>query len=314
MQLPVGEIASLGAASLWAVAVVIFRGPIATWGARAINLFKCLFATSLLLLTVLLFGGLHDMAVARPLDLGLLALSGVIGLTLGDTALFAAVPRIGAHRTLLMQTLAPVFAGLLAVSLGERLSLLQLVGAAAVLAGIALVVGFDRGVLLVRGLAAGDRTGRFHPDLQPGTGEFHGLALGVLAAFGQGTGVVIAKQGMTAIPVLPATLVRLAAGSAGLLVVAALSGRLASLAGAVVDASTLRRVVPAAFLGTYLAMLLMMAGVALAPATVAAVLLSTSPIFSLGVEAAVDRRRPSAVAILGTLIAVVGVAVLTMAS
>lgn len=309
MQLPVGEIASLGAASLWAVAVVMFRRPIAMWGARAINLFKCLFATCLLLFTVLFFGGMHDLAVARPVHLGLLALSGLIGLTLGDTALFAAVPRIGAHRTLLMQTLAPVFAGLLAISLGERLSLGQLVGAAAVLAGIALVVGFDRSVLLVPGSGAAALTGSPHRGSLSGAG----IALGVLAAFGQGVGVVIAKEGMVAVPVLPATLLRLAAGSAGLLVVAVLSGRLPSFVGAVVDASTLRRAVPAAFLGTYLAMLLMMAGVALAPATIAAVLLSTSPIFSLGVEAAVDRRRPSAVAILGTLIAVVGVAVLTTA-
>ncbi|MEJ2188021.1 MAG: DMT family transporter [Acidobacteriota bacterium] len=313
MQLPVGEIASLGAASLWAVAVVMFRGPIAMWGARAINLFKCLFATGLLLLTVVLFGGLHDLAVAQPVHLGLLALSGVIGLTLGDTALFAAVSRIGAHRTLLMQTLAPVFAGLLAVSLGERLSLLQLVGAVAVLAGITLVVGFDRNVLLVHGSTTGGHPGLSQPGSQSRVGEVYGLALGVLAAFGQGTGVVIAKEGMTAIAVLPATLARLAAGSAGLLVVAALSSRLPSFVGAVVDPSTLRRAAPAAFLGTYLAMLLMMAGVALAPATIAAVLLSTSPIFSLGVEAAVDRRRPSAIAILGTLIAVVGVAVLTTA-
>ncbi len=67
---------------------------------------------------------------------------------------------------------------------------------------------------------------------------------------------------------------------------------------------------PAAFFGTYLALLLMMVGVALAPATVAAVLLATSPIFSLVIEAVADRKRPTALAVLGTILAVVGVAVL----
>jgi drug/metabolite transporter (DMT)-like permease len=68
--------------------------------------------------------------------------------------------------------------------------------------------------------------------------------------------------------------------------------------------------VPAAFLGTYLALLLMMFGVASTPATIAAVLLATSPIFSLVIEAITDRRRPTALAVIGTIVAVVGVAVL----
>ena len=290
-----GEVACLGAALLWAVAVVLFRQPIAAWGARTINLLKCLLATALLLLTAIIFGGLQDLAAARPGHLALLALSGLVGLTLGDTALFAAVARIGAHRTLLMQTLAPVFAGLLAVTLGERLGGVQVGGAAAVLAGVALVVGFD-----------GSRSG---PE---GASAARGLGLAVLAAFGQGIGVVIAKEGMAAVPVLPATLVRLAAASIGLLLVAAVSCGFEPLRGALRDPATLRRAVPAAFLGTYVAMLLMMGGVALAPATVAAVLLSTSPIFSLGVEAVVDGRRPSTAAVVGTLVAVFGVAVLTL--
>jgi len=290
-----GEVACLGAALLWAVAVVLFRQPIAAWGARAINLLKCLLATALLLLTAIVFGGLQDLAVARPGHLALLALSGLVGLTLGDTALFAAVARIGAHRTLLVQTLAPVFAGLLAVTLGERLSGVQLAGAAVVLAGVALVVGLDGGGSAPERAAVA-----------------RGLGLAVLAAFGQGIGVVIAKEGMAAVPVLPATLVRLAAASVGLLLVAAISSGFAPLRGALRDGVTLRRAVPAAFLGTYVAMLLMMGGVALAPATMAAVLLSTSPIFSLGVEAVIDGRRPSTVAIVGTLVAVFGVAVLTI--
>jgi len=290
-----GEVACLGAALLWAAAVVLFRQPIAAWGARAINLLKCLLATALLLLTAVVFGGLQDLAVARPGHLALLALSGLVGLTLGDTALFAAVARIGAHRTLLVQTLAPVFAGLLAITLGERLSGVQLAGAAVVLAGVALVVGLDGGGSAPeRALVA------------------RGLGLAVLAAFGQGIGVVIAKEGMAAVPVLPATLVRLAAASVGLLLVAAISSGFAPLRGALRDGVTLRRAVPAAFLGTYVAMLLMMGGVALAPATVAAVLLSTSPIFSLVVEAVIDGRRPSTVAIVGTLVAVFGVALLTI--
>jgi len=76
------------------------------------------------------------------------------------------------------------------------------------------------------------------------------------------------------------------------------------------DTEPMKRMVPAALLGTYLALMLMMFGVALAPATIAAVLLATSPIFSLVIEAVVDRKRPTALAVVGTIVAVVGVAIL----
>ena len=59
------------------------------------------------------------------------------------------------------------------------------------------------------------------------------------------------------------------------------------------------------------ALILMMIGVSLAPASIAAVLLSTSPIFSLFLEAIVDKRRITGRALAGTLLAVGGVAVLT---
>ena len=76
------------------------------------------------------------------------------------------------------------------------------------------------------------------------------------------------------------------------------------------DRATLPRLVTASFFGTYLAMLLVMAGVAWAPASVAAVLLATPPIFGLAVQSVVERRWPSVRGLAGTVIAVAGVALL----
>jgi drug/metabolite transporter (DMT)-like permease len=137
-----------------------------------------------------------------------------------------------------------------------------------------------------------------------------GIALAVLAAAGQGVGVVVAKGGMDAVPVLGATLLRLAAASLGLLAVGAFTGDVARFVGALRTPATLRAAVPAAIAGTYLAMVLMMAGVAWAPASIAALLLGTSPVFGLVVEAVADRTWPRPSAVVGTLVAVVGIAVL----
>lgn len=293
MQPLLGESACLTAALLWAVAVVLFRGPIAAWGPRTANLTKCLLGTALLLITLPFFGGFASFSVASPRDLGLIALSGIIGLTIGDTLLFAAIGRLGAHRTLVLGTSAPVFAGLLDAAGGERLSAGQFAAAAVVLIGVTIVVG------------PGD------PNADGGKRvAIVGIAFALLAAFGQGAGVVLAKAGLDTLGAMPATLLRLAAGTAGLLAAAALRGGFGRLQDAFQLGPPMRRMVPAAFLGTYLALLLMMVGVALAPATIAAVLLATSPIFSLVIEAVADRKRPTPLAVIGTIVAVAGVAVL----
>jgi drug/metabolite transporter (DMT)-like permease len=293
MQSLLGESACLTAALLWAVAVVLFRAPIAAWGPRTANLVKCLLGTSLLLVTLPFFGGLAAYSVASPRDLGLIALSGIVGLTLGDTLLFAAIGRLGAHRTLVLGTSAPVFAGLLAVAGGERLTAGQLAGAAVVLIGVTIVVG------------PGDSSGDGGKHVAIG-----GIVFALLAAFGQGAGVVLAKEGLDTLGAMPATLLRLTAGTVGLLAAAALRGGFDRLRNAFHDGRTMRRMAPAALLGTYLALLLMMVGVALAPATIAAVLLAVSPIFSLVIEAVADRKRPTPLAVIGTIVAVVGVVVL----
>lgn len=293
MQPIMGESACLTAALFWAMAVVLFRAPIAAWGPRTANLVKCLVGTVLLASTLTLFGGLSVFAGVPTRDLVFIALSGIVGLTIGDTLLFAAVRSLGAHRTLVLGTSAPVFAGLLAATMGERLTSGQLFGAAVVLVGVILVVGpGNRQTNGVREAA------------------FSGIVLALLAAFGQGAGVVLAKQGLDTIGSLPATLLRLGVGTGGLLGAATVRGGFGRLERAFRDGPSMRRMLPAAFLGTYLALILMTVGIALAPATVAAVLLATSPIFSLVIEAVADRRQPTALAVLGTLIAVSGVAIL----
>jgi drug/metabolite transporter (DMT)-like permease len=289
-----GPLTCLAAAATWALAVLMFRSVIAEHGARVINLCKCVIATVLLTVTVVV-GGSWPALACEPLILGWLVLSGLLGLTLGDTALFAAVARIGVHRTLLVQTTAPLFAAALALPLGERLGAHHAGGGVLILLGVALVVAPGRGAAAGAGFTAG------------------GVLLASLAAFGQGSGVVVAKLGMVEMPVVPATLVRLAAASVGLAAVEAAGGRLSRVS-AVVRSSALRRVVPASVLGTYLAMLLMMAGIHLAPASVAAVLLATTPVFGLVFESVADRSVPSTAGVVGTALAVVGAAVLSAGS
>lgn len=296
MDLLLGEAACLSAAFLWAAAVAAFRDPIAVHGARAVNLAKCVVATILLAGTLAVVGGASAVA-ASPRGTLLVAVSGLVGLTLGDTALFAAVTRIGVHRSLLLQTLAPLFAAVAALPLGDRLTPLQVLGGGAVLVGVALVLRPPRSPVVTA--------------LEPPLTAV-GVVLGVVSAAGQGLGVVIAKAGLEGMSDLTAATIRLAAASLGLVVVGVFTGSLGRVAHLASDARALRRVVPASFFGTYLTMVLMMAGIRLSPAAVAAVLLATSPVFGLLLESVLGRRWPDAPSVVGTAIAVAGVAVLSI--
>lgn len=291
----IGEAACLAAALCWAIAVGQLRGSIADHGARAINLAKCLIAAPLMGLTALAAGQGYVLLSAPGRSLLFIALSGVVGMTLGDTALFAAVDRLGVHRTLLLQTLAPVFTALLAFGFrGERLTLGQLAGGAMILAGVALVVAPRRGRAATAAV----------PSVVPG------VLLAVLAAFGQGAGVVLAKEGLDDLPLLAASALRLVAAAAGMVVVLLAGGRLGKALGVLASAPSLRRVAAPSVLGTYVAILLMMAGIAESPAAVAAVLLATTPVWSLLFEAGTGRAPLTVRGVGGTLLAVAGVGVL----
>jgi drug/metabolite transporter (DMT)-like permease len=171
----------------------------------------------------------------------------------------------------------------------------QAAGALLILVGIVLVVA-PRGGL---------------SKLNAADGSGGGMLLGIVAALGQGGGLVLAKVGVGEVNVLAASCLRLGAATIGLLVIGLLAGRLGRLRNLAADRSAVGRTLPAIVLGTYLALFLMMAGIAHAPAAVAAVLLATPPIFSLFIEAYVDRQPIALNGLAGTLLAVAGVAVLS---
>jgi len=294
-----GQALCLMTALIWAVALTLFRRPIVEYGARTINLFKCSISALLQGLTVVLLGQTGALWNASLTSQLFVVASGLVGLVLGDTALFGSVARLGVHRALLLQTLAPIFTAVIAaVWQSERIGALQGIGGLAILFGVGLVVAPQ----------TGGKTGGASKAVR---WAWAGVGLGVLAAFGQGAGLVLAKVGMLDLPVAAASFLRLAAAAVGMTLV---SGGLATpMIRLLRTPAALKRVVPATLLGTYLALFLMMAGVALAPAAVAAVLLSTSPIFSLVLGAVRQRRWFSARELVGTLTAMAGVAVLTLA-
>jgi drug/metabolite transporter (DMT)-like permease len=200
-----------------------------------------------------------------------LMVSGVIGIALGDTAYFQSVQKLGARRALMLFTLAPPIAALIAlVFLGERLDLITWVGILLTAGGVMWVV--------TENAQGGEKVQIKKEDLVPG------ILFGAFAALCQASGVVMTRSVLTntALTTLQSTIVRLAPALLALLAIIRFSGnrtdRLAAIMG---DKKLMRLVFLSSFIGAYICLWLQQIAIENAPAGIAQTLLSTSPIFIL---------------------------------
>ena len=219
-----------------------------------------------------------------------LALSGILGIGVGDTAFFAALNSLGPQRTLLMDTLSPMLVTLLAwVTLGERILPVQLVGMVLTVSGVALVV------------TERPMDGRHRLHLWPG------LGWGGLFALSQAAGVVLSRAALVGSPITPlwSTTIRL---WAGVLVLGLGVTRPVCRPGwraLAQQPSWLWGLAGTSFLSTYMGIWLQQTALKWAPAAIAQTLSSTSPLFAL-VLARWAGERVSRRAWFGVVLALVG--------
>ena len=287
-----GESAALVAALCWAIASV-------GWGraGRAVpplelNFIKGSVAVVLLTITLALRGDLLVGVEWRAV--WLLALSGAVGIGLGDTAYFEAINALGARRALLLTMLAPPLAGIVAwVSLGERLAPTAWIGMALTIAGVAWVI-----------------TERIPGSGKPAAHLVRGVWMGVLAALTQVLGAVLTRAAFSQTSVTPlfSALLRMSAAVVVVFLWIVLSRPSRKW--------TIHRsrdmwglVLAATFVGTYMGISLQQFAFKFANTGVAQTLLSTSPLFILPITMALGEKvSPRAVA--GVVVALAGIAML----
>jgi drug/metabolite transporter (DMT)-like permease len=304
------EAFALSSAALWAVASALFTAEGRSVRPAVMNAVKSIGA-SLVFAVALLVGPVGPLGrPAGSLFPGgevslVLLLSGLVGITLGDTCYFESLARIGVRRTMMIGLLAPVFAAAAAAVAGQPLpGFAGFAGILLTLAGILLVIR----VAPVREDAV--------PARRPGAPRrHHGIGawgFGVTAALCQAIGIVMTKDAIVHSGVLPASLLRLVAGGLGILVFELLRGRGAALPGAVVRGFARPGLVLAMFLGTVVAFYLFQAAVMLGSPPVTAALCATSPILVAPIAASWLGERMPWTATLGTLLAVGGVVLVAL--
>jgi drug/metabolite transporter (DMT)-like permease len=288
-----GELAALSAALLWAIASCFYAGFGKQLSPMVLNLLKSGIAIALTLLTLALMGNLSpDMPASA---VGLLCLSGVIGIGLGDTAFFESLNCLGTRRALLLEVLAPPLTALLALLfLQETLSLTNWIG-------ILLTVGGVIWVVVERTPAVDQRNLRSR----------RGMVFGFLAALGQAIGAVLSRSALadTTVEPLWSALTRLSAGVGILLLWRLIQRQPWQDFAPVRSRQFLLGLIVTSFASTFLAIWLQQTALKYTAAGIAQSLTATSPLFIIPISLAL-RERVSIRAIFGVVIALLGIWIL----
>lgn len=290
MTLPLHELAALGSATCWATTGLIAADAIRALGAFWFNLIRQVFVTLFLAVLALTSG---SWAVLDGRGFALLALSGLVGILLGDTFNFAAVGRLGPRRAGAIFALnAPMAAILGWAVLGEALPPRAAIGIALTAAGVALAV-------LGRTRADAHRLEQLKGTL------VMGALFGLGAALGQATGSLIARPVMAGgIDPWLASLVRVGASGAVMAALAALPA--APALPRPVTPAVWAMTLATAIIGLLLGMTLFLYALKGPETGIVATLSATSPVIILPLLWLRTRQMPRPLAWAGAALAVVG--------
>jgi drug/metabolite transporter (DMT)-like permease len=227
---------------------------------------------------------------AVPLkDLGLLVLSGFLGIAVSDTFFFYSLNRLGASIVAIIDCFySPFVIGLSFLILGERMAGWQLIGVA----------------LIISGVIAASRSPNGEP--VPRRNLILGLIYGVLAMLFVAIGIVIIKPVLATRSVIWATLVRLVGGAVPLALVIPLLPRRRTILGPLLERANWKAMIPASFFGSYLSLILWMGGMKYAKASVAAALNQLNTIFIVVLAALFLKERLGWWKIAAVILAFVG--------
>lgn len=295
MENYLGELAALGTSLSFAFGSTMFTFAGRRLGSLIINRIRLVIAAIFLIIAHWLTLGSLFPFDAAPERFFWLGLSGVVGLVIGDIFLFQAFVLIGPRLSMLMMSLAPILAAIQAwIFLGETLTGRQIFG-------ILLTVGGIAWVIL-------EKNGNSENTREYGRGILFGLG----GAIGQATGFVLAKNGVGGeFSPISANLIRMTAAVIVLWLITLLQGQAKKTISTFFnDRKGMFATMGGAFAGPFLGVSLSLFALQRVEVGVASTLTALPPIFLLPISYFIFKERFSFGAIVGTLVAMAGVAAL----
>ncbi len=289
-----GELIALLTAFLWSGTSYAFTEASKRIGSVQLNINRMILAVIFLLVIIAGFGLPTELSFRQ---FEFLVISGVAGLVLGDSFLFKSFQLIGARLGMLIMSLVPGFSTLLALFfLGENLSVANIIGMFVTLTGISIVV-MDRN--------------------EQSQTVFHlsklGVFYGVLGAFGQASGLILAKFAFEENEVngFVAAFIRLLSAVIILLPVLVLLKRYKNPVSLFrKDITALKATLTGTILGPVLGISSSLIAITYAKIGIATTIMSTMPVIMLPIARFYYNEKLTGRAIMGAVIAVIGVGIL----
>lgn len=282
---------SLLSASSWAIGAILWRRLGEHLSSYSMNLGKVVIG-SIYLGFFLLFAGFEPISTQSMI---FLAISGFLGIAIGDTFFFLSLMQLGPRRASLMGSLNPVaIAVAAALFLGERPTAGTWAGIAVTTAGVGWVL-WER--------AAGAK-GSENVAL--------GIRYGLLSVLCTAAAVLLAKVGVHSVPTVQAAWIRLLAGTVGLMSWGVYRSELGAWVEPFGKGALLARVAAVVSVVVIGGFWLSIVALKHIDASIAGTLNSTSPLFILPLSVLLLNEKLSFRTILGTAVAVGGVALILM--
>jgi drug/metabolite transporter (DMT)-like permease len=291
-----GELAAIGTAVCWSLTAMFFSYSGRLVGSGVVNRSRLLFALLFLTIAHYLLEGTFF-----PWDVELfrwqwLAVSGILGLVLGDTFLFHAYVLIGPRLSMLMMSSVPIFSLVFGwVLFGEVVTGFEMAGVLLAVGGMAWVVTEKRAGLTV----------------VENKQYWRGLMFALAGALGQVANLVTARYGLVGgFPTISATIIRILVAAVLLWTLAAFQGQVRRTLRQWSNRQAFPAMVGGSFVGPFLGIWLSLTAVQLTRLGIASTLMALPPVLLIPVEYFVYRRPVSPRGMVGTAVAFVGVALI----
>jgi drug/metabolite transporter (DMT)-like permease len=291
-----GELAALGTAVMWSLTAVFFSYSGRRVGSQVVNRSRLIFAFIFLTIAHLIIEGTLFPRGTEPFRWFWFALSSILGLVLGDTFLFRAYVMIGPRLSMLLMSTVPIYSVLFGWLLfGEQVTTLEMTGILLAVGGIGWVV-------------TEKRTGQTVVENK----QYRlGILFGLAGALGQVANLVTARYGLVGgYSTVSATLIRILVAIIILWGIAGLTRQVRYTFEQWRDRTALRTIVAGSFVGPFLGIWLSLIAVQNARLGIASTLMALPPVLLIPIEYLIYGQRVSRRGILGTVVAISGVALL----
>jgi len=291
-----GQLAALGTAFCWSFTAIFFSYSGRLVGSAVVNRSRLLFALFFVATTHLILQGSIFPFGTDPYRWGWLALSAVLGLVLGDSFLFQAFVLVGPRLSTLMMSTVPILSTFLAwIFLKETVSTSELAGIVLTVAGVAWVVTerrTDEAVVKEKKYVLG-------------------LTFAFFGALGQSANLIAAKFALgDGYPAISASAIRILVAMLILWTVAAFQGQFRHTMRQWQNRNAFKAIIGGTIAGPFIGIWLSLVAVQLAPVGLAATLMALPPSILIPIGRIFYNERVSRRGIIGTIIAISGVALI----